>query len=84
MAEHKNMTRSQSCHWLSQSGLYSGDYVAEFPPIQQGRYYSNKLKNKADFKIKPSNTNSDYATLESDTSFIIESIQHLQHPILLQ
>ncbi len=33
---------------------------------------------------KPINNNVEYAKLESDTSFIIENIQDLQHPVLLQ
>lgn len=84
VAEHKNMTRSQACRWLGQSKLYAGDYVAEFPALQKGRYYSNKSKRRADTDTKPVNTNREYAKLESDSSFIIESIQVLQHPVLLQ
>lgn len=84
VAEHKNITRSQACHWLSQSGLYSGDYVAEFPALQKGVYYSNKSKSKVDEIIKPTNANNDLAKLESDTSFIIQNIRELQHPVLIQ
>jgi hypothetical protein len=78
VAKHQNKTRSQACHLLSKSGLYSGDYVPEFPKIQNSRGY---LSHHATTK-KP--TNSKYATLEAGNSFIIDNIGELQHPILLQ
>lgn len=84
VAEHKNMTRSQSCHWLSKSGLYNGDYIPEYPAVQRRRYYSTRSKPKQATETKPTNENSEYAKLETDTSFIIESIQDVQHPVLLQ
>lgn len=85
VTHHQKMTRSQACHWLSQSGLYTGDYVAEYPPLQHGRYYSTKRKVSSDGAAsKPVNTNPDYAKLEGDTSFMIEGIQDVQHPVLLQ
>jgi hypothetical protein len=84
VAEHKSMTRSEACRWLGQSGLYSGDYVAEFPALQKGRYYSTKSKHRIDTSVKPVNVNREFAKLESDTSFMIENIQALQHPVLLQ
>ena len=83
VVEHKNVTRSEARHLLSQSGLYSGDYFPEFPPVQKGRYRSSSRKRSGD-STKPINPVSEYAKLESDTSFMIENIQVLQHPVLLQ
>lgn len=84
VVEHKTMTRSQACHWLSRSGLYQGDYLPEYPAVQKGRYYSTRSKPKSASAEKPTNANNEYAKLEAETSFIIESIQPVQHPVLLQ
>ena len=89
VVHRQRVNRSQACRWLSQSGLYNGDYVAEFPAITGGRYYSGKSKSKSEqhsgnVSIKPVNAIKKYATLEADTSFMINRIQPLQHPVLLQ
>jgi hypothetical protein len=84
VAEHQNFTRSQACHWLSQSGLYSGDYHPEYPTVQRGRYWSASRTSTQGLKTKPINPNDQYAKLEADTSFIIDTIQPLQHPVLRQ
>ena len=84
VVHHQKLTRSQSCHWLSKAGLYRGGYVPERVPVQRGKYYSTKSKKGGVSGAKPINTNSQYAVLESDTSFMIDNIQELQHPILLK
>ncbi len=91
VAEHQNLTRSQACHWLSDSGLYQGNYVPEHPTIQHHRYWSDKNRKKSnrltyDFPHKDGHPKSSrpFAELEGTTRFRIEAIQHLQHPVLLQ
>lgn len=84
VAEHQGMNRSKSCHWLSRSNLYCGDYIPEYPPLTRGKYYSNRKKSSIQNTEKPINPNQQYAKLEADTSFIIDSIQPLQHPVLYQ
>lgn len=85
VAEHQSLSRSQACHWLSRSGLYSGDYMPEYPAIQRGKYYSDKKKDvRISSSVKPINDNFEYAKLEEDNSFIIDSIQPVNHPVLLQ
>lgn len=84
VVEHRRIDRTEARKWLTDSALYCGDYVPEYPSIQKGRYRSAGRNKSSHFHTKPTNPNSEFAKLENDTSFMIETIQKIQHPILLQ